>query len=212
MPSSDGDLATRPGAGRSGVVASPRSKMFAGRGVGDGGMMHGTRRPFLWSEQLLEQVRLALKAEGCRVEVEIVRLLDAAPGQRNWEIATIGPNTAPPDMRRRIVDVQTRLGEKFQLRALGQGQNPEQPGDEAGRRGRLVPMTERTGASNRRATTMGRKQFKVILRHRETGEEIEKIIFAEDEDEARERATELTRHRLVGMPDRAQFDVVSCTS
>ena len=68
-----------------------------------------------------------------------------------------------------------------------------------------------TGASNRRATTMRRKQFKVILRHRETGEEIEKIIFAEDEDEARERATELTRHRLVGMPDRAQFDVVSCT-
>ena len=59
---------------------------------------------------------------------------------------------------------------------------------------------------------MGRKQFKVILRHRETGEETEKIIFAEDEDEARERATELTRHRLVGMPDRAQFDVVSCTS
>ena len=117
MPSSDGDLATRPGAGRSGVVASPRSKMFAGRGVGDGGMMHGTRRPFLWSEQLLEQVRLALKAEGCRVEVEIVRLLDAAPGQRNWEIATIGPNTEPPDMRRRIVDVQTRLGEKFQLRS-----------------------------------------------------------------------------------------------
>ena len=61
MPSSDGDLATRPGAGRSGVVASPRSKMFAGRGVGDGGMMHGTRRPFLWSEQLLEQVRLRLR-------------------------------------------------------------------------------------------------------------------------------------------------------
>ena len=59
---------------------------------------------------------------------------------------------------------------------------------------------------------MGRKQFKVILRHRETGEEIEKIILAEDEDEARERATELTRHRLVGMPDRTKFDVVSCTS
>jgi hypothetical protein len=121
MPSSDGDLATRPGAGRSGVVASPRSKMFAGRGVGDGGMMHGTRRGAtvtdLWSEQLLDQVRLALKAEGCRVEVEIVRLLGAAPGQRNWEIATIGPNTEPPDMRRRIVDVQTRLGEKFQLRS-----------------------------------------------------------------------------------------------
>ena len=85
------------------------------------GMMHGTRRGAtvtdLWSEQLLEQVRLALKAEGCRVEVEIVRLLGAAPGQRNWEIATIGPNTEPPDMRRRIVDVQTRLGEKFQLRS-----------------------------------------------------------------------------------------------
>ena len=146
MPSSDGDLATRPGAGRSGVVASPHSKMFAGRGVGDGGMMHGTRRPFLWSEQLLEQVRLALKAEGCRVEVEIVRLLDAAPGQRNWEIATIGPNTAPPDMRRRIVDVQTRLGEKFQLRALGQGQNPEQPGDEARGGGRLVAVHKMMGS------------------------------------------------------------------
>ena len=87
MPSSDGDLATRPGAGRSGVVASPRSKMFAGRGVGDGGMMHGTRREAtvtdLWSEQLLEQVRLALKAEGCHVEVEIMRLLGARPGQRS---------------------------------------------------------------------------------------------------------------------------------
>jgi len=54
----------------------------------------------------------------------------------------------------------------------------------------------------------------VILRHRETGEEIEKIIFADDEEEARERATELARHRLVSMADglHAQFDVVSCTS
>ena len=114
-------LAMRSRAGRSSVVASPRSNVFAGRGVGDGGMMHGTRRGAtvtdLWSEQLLEQVRLALKAEGCRVEVEIVRLLGAAPGQRNWEIATIGPNTEPADMRRRVVDVQTRLGEKFQLRS-----------------------------------------------------------------------------------------------
>ena len=59
-----------------------------------------------------------------------------------------------------------------------------------------------------------RKQFKAILRHRETGEEIEKIIFAEDEEEARERARELARHRLVSMADglHAQFDVVSCTS
>jgi hypothetical protein len=56
-----------------------------------------------------------------------------------------------------------------------------------------------------------RQQFKVILRHRETGEEIEKIIFADDEKEARERATELTRHKLVGVPDRTQFDVVRCT-
>jgi len=31
-------------------------------------------------EQLMEQVRLAHKAEGRRVEVEIVRLLGAAPG------------------------------------------------------------------------------------------------------------------------------------
>jgi hypothetical protein len=50
------------------------------------GMMHGTRREAavtdLWSEQLLEQVRLAL-AEGCHVEVEIVRLLGARPGQRS---------------------------------------------------------------------------------------------------------------------------------
>ena len=119
MPSSNGDLATRPGAGRSGVVASPRSKMFAGRGVGDGGMMHGTRRGAtdLWSEQLLEQVRLALKAEGCHVEIEIVRLLGARPGQRNWEIVTVGPNTAPPDVRRCIVEIQTRLGVKLQLRS-----------------------------------------------------------------------------------------------
>jgi len=50
MPSSNGDLATRPGAGRSGVVASPHSKMFAGRGVGDGGMMHGTRRLHIGSK------------------------------------------------------------------------------------------------------------------------------------------------------------------
>jgi hypothetical protein len=66
----------------------------------------------------------------------------------------------------------------------------------------------------RGATTMRRKQFKVILRHRETGEEIEKIIFAEDEEEARERATELARHRLVSMADHrhAQFDVISCMS
>jgi hypothetical protein len=34
MPSSDG---------RSSKVASPRSKVVAGRGVGDGGMMRGTR-------------------------------------------------------------------------------------------------------------------------------------------------------------------------
>jgi hypothetical protein len=66
---------------------------------------------------LLEELQRALKAEGCRVEVEIVKLLGAAPGQRNWEIATIGPNTAAPDMGRCIVDVQTRLGQKFQLRS-----------------------------------------------------------------------------------------------
>ena len=71
----------------------------------------------LRSDKLLEDVRRALEAEGCRVEVEIVKLLGAAPGQRNWEIATIGPNTAPPDVTRRIVDVQTRLGQKFQLRS-----------------------------------------------------------------------------------------------
>jgi hypothetical protein len=55
-----------------------------------------------------------LKAEGCCAEVEIVKLVGAAPGQRNWEITTIGPNTAPPDVTRCIVDVQTRLGQKFQ--------------------------------------------------------------------------------------------------
>jgi hypothetical protein len=67
----------------------------------------------LSSGQLLEVVRRALKAEGCCAEVEIVKLLGAAPGQRNWEIATIGPNAAPPDLRRCIVDVQIRLGQKF---------------------------------------------------------------------------------------------------
>ena len=71
----------------------------------------------LRGDELLEEVRRALKAEGCWADVEIVRLLGAAPGQRNWEIATIGPNTAPPDVTRRIVDVQTRLGQKFQLRS-----------------------------------------------------------------------------------------------
>ena len=53
----------------------------------------------LSGDELLVEVRLALKAEGCCAEVEIVRLLGAAPGQRNWEIATIGPNTAAPDVR-----------------------------------------------------------------------------------------------------------------
>ena len=59
---------------------------------------HGTRPgatvTVLSGDELLVEVRLALKAEGCCAEVEIVRLLGAAPGQRNWEIATIGPNTA----------------------------------------------------------------------------------------------------------------------
>ena len=71
----------------------------------------------LSGDDLLVEVRRALKAEGCWADVKIVRLLGAAPGQRNWEIATIGPNTAPPDVTRRIVDVQTRLGQKFQLRS-----------------------------------------------------------------------------------------------
>ena len=65
----------------------------------------------LRSDKLLEEVRRALKAEGCRVEVEIVKLLGAAPGQRNWEIVTVGPNTAAPDVRRCIIDVQTRPGD-----------------------------------------------------------------------------------------------------
>ena len=46
------------------------------------------------SDVLLEEVRQALGAEGCFAEIEIVRLLGAAPGQRNWEIPIIGPNTA----------------------------------------------------------------------------------------------------------------------
>ena len=62
----------------------------------------------LRSDKLLEEVRQALKAEGCCAGVEIVKLLGAAPGQRNWEIATIGPNPAPPEVRRCIADVQTR--------------------------------------------------------------------------------------------------------
>ena len=67
----------------------------------------------LRSDRLLEEVRQALRAEGCYAAIEIVKLLGAAPGQRIWEIATIGPNTAAPDVRRCIIDVQTRLGEKF---------------------------------------------------------------------------------------------------
>jgi hypothetical protein len=69
----------------------------------------------LSSGRLLEEVRRALKAKGCSAEVEIVELWGAAPGQRNWEISTIGSNAAPPDVRRCIVDVQNRLGEKFHL-------------------------------------------------------------------------------------------------
>ena len=72
----------------------------------------------LWIEELLGKVRQALKAEGCCADVEIARLWGAAPGQRNWEINTIGPNTATPEVRRCIIDVQTRLGEQFQLRSL----------------------------------------------------------------------------------------------
>ena len=71
----------------------------------------------LRGDELLEEVRRALKAEGCCAEVEIVRLLGARPGRRNWEIVTVGPNTAPPDVRRCIVEIQTRLGVKFQLRS-----------------------------------------------------------------------------------------------
>jgi len=60
--------------------------------------MHGTRRgatvTCVSSDVLLEEVRQALGAEGCFAEIEIVRLLGAAPGQRNWEIPIIGPNTA----------------------------------------------------------------------------------------------------------------------
>jgi hypothetical protein len=67
---------------------------------------------------LLEEVRQALEAEGCFAEIEIVRLFGAAPGERNWEINTIGPNTATPEVRRCIIDVQTQLGEQFQLRSL----------------------------------------------------------------------------------------------
>ena len=70
------------------------------------------------SDVLLEEVRQALEAEGCFAEIEIVRLFGATPGQRNWEINTIGPNTATPEVRRCIIDVQTRLGEQFQLRSL----------------------------------------------------------------------------------------------
>ena len=70
------------------------------------------------SDVLLEEVRQALEAEGCFAEIEIVRLFGAAPGQRNWEINTIGPNTATPEVRRCIINVQTRLGEQFQLRSL----------------------------------------------------------------------------------------------
>jgi hypothetical protein len=69
----------------------------------------------LRSDKLLEEVRQALKAEGCCAEVEIVKLLGAVPGQRNLEIATIGPNTAPPDARRCIF--KPGSDEKFQLRS-----------------------------------------------------------------------------------------------
>jgi hypothetical protein len=70
----------------------------------------------LSSGQLLEEVRRALKAEGCSVGVEIVKLLGAAPGQRNWEIATVDSHTTQPEVKRCIASVQSRLGEKFYLR------------------------------------------------------------------------------------------------
>jgi hypothetical protein len=71
----------------------------------------------LSSGQLLKVVRLALEAEGCRAEVEIVKLL--APGQRNWEIATVGSHATQPEVTRCIACGQSRLGEKFYLRTRG---------------------------------------------------------------------------------------------
>jgi len=70
----------------------------------------------LWIEELLGKVRQALKAEGCCADVEIARLWGAAPGQRNWEIATVGPHMTEPEVKRCIADVQIRLGEIFYLR------------------------------------------------------------------------------------------------
>ena len=110
-------LATRPRAIRSGWRSFRRSVVVLLACYDGMGREQGATVTDLRSDKLLEEVRRALKAEGCRVEVEIVKLLGAAPGQRNWEIATVGPNTAAPDVRRCIVEVQTRLGQKFQLRS-----------------------------------------------------------------------------------------------
>jgi hypothetical protein len=66
--------------------------------------------------ELRAEVCRALKAEGCpRLDVEIVRLLGAAPKQRNWELATVGPAPTLPWVHRCIAAVQIRLGEKFHL-------------------------------------------------------------------------------------------------
>jgi hypothetical protein len=58
---------------------------------------------------------------------------------------------------------------------------------------------------------MRRKQFKVSMRRKGTGEECSKVIFAEDEATARERAPMLTRRSLKIMADRqyAESEVIA---
>jgi hypothetical protein len=59
---------------------------------------------------------------------------------------------------------------------------------------------------------MIRKQFDVVLRRKDTGEEVKKSVFAKNEAGARERALSLARRGLETMADReyAEFDVITC--
>lgn len=68
-------------------------------------------------EELSEKVYQALRQDGCAdvSDFEVVRLPNAADGQRNWDIGFRGPHPAPQHLRRLMVSVQIRLGRRFQL-------------------------------------------------------------------------------------------------
>lgn len=59
-----------------------------------------------------------------------------------------------------------------------------------------------------------RKQYDVRMRRKADGGEFTKVIFADNEDAARERAPGLARRGLRDLADReyAEFEVLSCVA